>query len=201
MADQSQLSFLLQGVKAWNEWWKEWFERNPRSSPPTVDLSGASLPRADLSGALLGMADLTRANLSGTSLNYANFYEAFLRGANLSEANLERADLSKANLAGANLSNAEDLRGADFSSANLLGANLSGAQPDLTQEQIWENAIADARTCSDAAEGRERARSATELFVSRAYEVIEAETKGYFTNQRFPDSKNQNVTQNPRSQN
>ena len=69
MADQSQLSFLLQGVEAWNEWWKEWFERNPRSSPPTVDFSGASLLRADLSGALLGMADLTRANLSGADLS------------------------------------------------------------------------------------------------------------------------------------
>jgi hypothetical protein len=41
---------------------------------------------------------------------------------------------------------------------------------------------------------------ATDLFVSQAYEVIEAETKDYFTNQRFPDSKNQNVTQDPRSQ-
>ena len=76
-----------------------------------------------------------------------------------------------------------------------------GAQLALERlRQDWENAIADARSCSAAAEGRERARSATERFVSQAYEVIETETKGYFTNQRFPDSKKQNVTQDPRSQ-
>lgn len=55
----------------------------------------------------------------------------------------------------------------------------------------WEIAIADARTNPDPAKGRETARNATERLIAQAHRVIEAETRGFFTNQRFPDNKDQ----------
>jgi TIR domain/Pentapeptide repeats (8 copies) len=92
MADESQLSLLKQGVKAWNEWRRD-HQRDH------VDLMGANLREAKLNG-----ANLVRANLLEANLNSANLTGAELNGADLSGAVLSEANLSEATLTGANLS-------------------------------------------------------------------------------------------------
>jgi uncharacterized protein YjbI with pentapeptide repeats len=78
MADESQLSSLKQGIKAWNEWRR-----------------GHQWDRVDLRGAILSTANLQKANLSEADLSDAN-----LNSTNLNEADLSEADLSRADLGG-----------------------------------------------------------------------------------------------------
>lgn len=109
MANPEQLEILKQGVKIWNEWRKEYREREP-------DLLGADLGDSDLSDADLSDANLIKANLNGANLIKANLVRA-----NLIKANLRGADLSRASLSGGHL------RGADFSGAILTRAAFRGA--------------------------------------------------------------------------
>jgi hypothetical protein len=129
MADESQLSLLKQGSKAWNEWRREHWQDQVDLSK--ADLSGASLlmaklnkaklSKANLRTAYLLQADLSETDLSGANLNGANLFEADLSGADLREADLRGANLFEADLSGA------DLRGADLRGANLIGADLTEA--------------------------------------------------------------------------
>jgi len=153
MANEEQLSILIQGVDVWNEWRKqnpsiEIDLRNIDFKKP-VDLHGADLHQADLSGvdftgkvllssypslprgANLSRANLWRANLSRANLWAADLSEANLRLANLEGANLRMADIRNADLRMANLADANlretDLRMATFSEADLRMTNFTRA--------------------------------------------------------------------------
>lgn len=143
MANQEHLDILKQGVKAWNEWRKQYREVKPDISK--ADLSGADLGKvdfryanlkeADLGAAHLNLANLYRANLCDANLqsatlvmanlNQAKLRQTFLLWANLVEAKLNGADLARAVIRYANLGYAQ-LNGANFSGADLNGANLGG---------------------------------------------------------------------------
>jgi uncharacterized protein YjbI with pentapeptide repeats len=86
MANESHLSVLKQGVKAWNRWREQDSSVNPQ----------------------LGEANLDRADLRRANLRDAN-----LRDANLSKADLSEADLRDANLFGADLRGLRDARQRD----------------------------------------------------------------------------------------
>jgi uncharacterized protein YjbI with pentapeptide repeats len=78
MADESHLSLLKQGVKAWNEW----REQNVWCKP---NLSGTDLNRADLGGANLMTVDLTGASLIEANLSSTNLFKANLNEQTLSQ--------------------------------------------------------------------------------------------------------------------
>jgi hypothetical protein len=134
MTNNEHLSFITQGVEAWNQW----RINNPQTRPllsgvelsnmnlarvnfSKADLSGvnlnsANLSQADLRGAVLRNGNLSEANLDGALLNRAFLFETDLSGADLSRADLSHVFLCKANLIAADLSEA-DLREADLSEA------------------------------------------------------------------------------------
>lgn len=117
MADQTQLSVLLEGVEAWNH-----TQATSRSAPDLseVDLSGKDLSRANLSDAILAGA-----NLSRTDLSMANLIGADLRDVNLSEANLTDTNLRDSNLQHAQLRAVQNhLRLGQMAGADLTGATL-----------------------------------------------------------------------------
>jgi uncharacterized protein YjbI with pentapeptide repeats len=139
MADESHLSLLKQGVKAWNQWREQnvWCKPNlsrtdlnradlGEANLIAVDLSGASLIEANLSSANLFKANLCGAVLSKSNLSGANLVATILSRVDLSGADLTDADLGSTNLTEANLSGAILIRG-HLSGANLFKANLSGA--------------------------------------------------------------------------
>jgi hypothetical protein len=62
----------------------------------------------------------------------------------------------------------------------------------LTLEQLynhWQITIAQAKVQTDTAKGLEIVQKATEELIEHAQRVIETETKGYFSVQRFPESQ------------
>ena len=134
VADQSQLSLLLRGTKAWNDW-RTGAGRDVKADLSRADLSGKDLSGADLRGANFDSASLHNARLGrGTLLCNADFsradlYQADLSGADLLDANFGSADLFEVKLREANL------QGADLHQANgglrteqLAGADLTGAK-------------------------------------------------------------------------
>lgn len=137
MADESQVTILMQGSDAWNKWRLE--NRDIR-----IDLSHANLRGANLAGADLGGVDLQDAQLDG-----ANLSEADLR-ANLQRANLEGANLQKADFSGSKfvspdlygtVQEPEGPTGADLRLANLREADLTKADfhlANLCLTQLWE---------------------------------------------------------------
>lgn len=128
MADPEHLSWLSEGVDAWN--------RRRRESPFTPDLAGAelsgrSLWRFNLRGAVLRRADLHLANLQhadleAADLTQANLYRTDLRGARLERANFNRATLKRGKMERCDLRGAR-LDGADLSFARFDDADLRGA--------------------------------------------------------------------------
>ena len=70
MASHDHLMRLKDGVKAWNEWRKEYPETTP-------DLAGAELSMTDLRMADLGQADLAGADLRGSLLSGQFFRTVF----------------------------------------------------------------------------------------------------------------------------
>jgi uncharacterized protein YjbI with pentapeptide repeats len=123
MADQRQLSVLLQGAKAWNEL--------KGKLATAADLKGADLEGKDLS-----CADLRGANLEGATLRNARIGPgALLWDANFLKADLYQADLSGADLQEVNFTEA-DLFEARLREANLQGADLSRANGGLRTEQL-----------------------------------------------------------------
>jgi hypothetical protein len=144
MADESQLSLLKQGAKAWNEWRQNQADAYRLRA---VDLSGASLYGANLYGANLREANLREANLRGANLSFADLSSADLSFADLSFADLQQATLSEADLRHATLNgsmlidgrlNQANAHSADLSSADLSFADLSRAV--LTAANLW-NAV------------------------------------------------------------
>ena len=123
MADQTQLSLILQGAKVWNDW--------KADRPVAADLKGADLAGRDLSG-----ADLRGANLEGASLRKSKLGPGtLLWNSNLAKADLYQADLSGADLQDVSFDRA-DLFEATLREANLQGADLSGADGGLRTEQL-----------------------------------------------------------------
>jgi hypothetical protein len=57
----------------------------------------------------------------------------------------------------------------------------------------WELAIAKAKMQPDVNEGIKLAIEATEQFQKNTHELVESETKGFFTLQQFPNIKNEEV--------
>ena len=86
MANETQLTKLLQGVDVWNRWREE----NPDER---IDLAEADLGKATLAGVNFSQARLLRANL----------YQANLSGADLSRANIRKANFFQPQLTNANL--------------------------------------------------------------------------------------------------
>ena len=118
MANPQHISWLLEGVTAWNA------RREQSSFWP--DFDGANIP-AILQGSSYKHNEI----YLGTSLEGINLRNALIRNANLSGLNFAKADLQDARLQGSSLASA-DLRGAtvalaNFSEAILLAAKLNGA--------------------------------------------------------------------------
>jgi len=82
MANESHLSLLEKGVKAWNEWRLE-------HESDQADLSEASLTGADL-----GNADLSKADLSGAEIFEATLFSVALDGVNFERANVGKTILA-----------------------------------------------------------------------------------------------------------
>jgi hypothetical protein len=118
MANEEQLTLLMQGVEPWNKWREENFEADI-----DIDLSGAYLAKANLRSANLNCVDLDSADLSSVDLRGVDLSSAGLRGANLRAADLFFANLFRANLNNANL-NRVNLSGASLINANLINAIL-----------------------------------------------------------------------------
>ena len=116
MANETQLTKLLQGVDVWNRWREE----NPDER---IDLAEADLGKATLAGVNFSQARLLRANL----------YQANLSGADLSRANIRKANLFQSNLTNANL-NKTSLKQANLHSANLGGASL--VEANLSESEL-----------------------------------------------------------------
>lgn len=154
MANQQQLSLLVNNIDAWNQWRKH----NPQIIP---DLQGANLSNVNLRGANLANVNLEKAvfygaDLSGAWLVEANLrrsdftsaicFETIFNSAELSHAYLTHADCSRASLINANLKNVylieaylveaklknANLEAADLSNAYLTGADLTGANLQKT---------------------------------------------------------------------
>ena len=119
MANSQHVSWLLEGVTAWNA------RREQNDFWP--DFDGANIP------AIFQGSSYKRSEIYlGTSLEGINLRNALIRNANLSGLNLSNADLQDAKLQGSSLASA-DLRGAilalaNFSEAILLVAKLNGAK-------------------------------------------------------------------------
>jgi uncharacterized protein YjbI with pentapeptide repeats len=130
MANRELLKILKQGVRKWNEWYRQNSDIRP-------DLSGADLNGADLSGADLRGTDLTNANLNYAYLRKTDLTNARLCKTSLTNAYLHGTILRKADLTNAWLSNA-DLSNAILSEAILSGAMLNEAK---LSEAILRKAI------------------------------------------------------------
>lgn len=167
MANEEQLSILMQGVEVWNKWRSEnlFVEIDLSNSNFHVDfpdpylregnlvganfikanLSGADLRGVRLSGANLSEANLSRANLRGAYLSRANLSEVNFSEANLGKANLERVNLMGANLERVDLEDAylegTCLIGAVLESANLEGADLREAE--LSSARLFSATMVD----------------------------------------------------------
>ena len=133
MANPEHLEILKRGVKAWNEWRREFPDTKP-------DLRGADLSKGRLRRANFSEADLTEASLIRTDLRGARFARSNLTSANLHFANLTYAELVEANLSDVNLMDANmkgaECHGSNFRRANLGGAILRGA--NLSKADIGE---------------------------------------------------------------
>ena len=118
MANEEHITWLLEGVEAWNE-----RHRNVpgQGYPFTPDFAGAPLHR------IFQEADKLDAQgkipLAGADLCDANLANADLTAGNLSEANLTLATLNSSNLWRADLTNAR------LHLAELTGANLTASEP------------------------------------------------------------------------
>lgn len=171
MANEEHLRRLLQGVKRWNQWRREY--RNIRPDLRNADLRDIELDNANLSNAdlrdtnltktnmarvNLRRADLINASLCGVDLSEADLSYADLRFANLTEAKLRRTFLRVTNLCGVDLGKA-DLSHADLSYAGLIGASLSGAK---TRETIFS--YIDLRKTKGLAEMDHQGPSHVELY-------------------------------------
>ena len=146
MANPQHITWLLEGVTAWNarreqiDFWPDFDSANIPAilqgssykhseihlgtSLEGINLRNALIRNANLSGLNLAKADLQDAKLQGSS-----FASADLRGATLALANFSEAILLVAKLNGAKAG------GADFSGANLSGAHLDDgifSQADFT---------------------------------------------------------------------
>ena len=123
MADQNHVSWLHEGVEAWNA---------RRSSTDFVpDLSGV---RLDPAGA--GLESLT--DLKSYNFEKANLQDAILIGVDFSESNLANADLRRVSACNVRFCNAM-LGGANLHQARLFGADLSSAFlrfADLTETEL-----------------------------------------------------------------
>jgi uncharacterized protein YjbI with pentapeptide repeats len=139
MANNEQLTVLLQGSEAWNKWTTE----NPDKMATLIgaDLYAADLHGADLHGANLSRADLRGADLHGANLSMADLYGADLYGANLNLATLIKATLIEANLIKADFIVA-DLSRSDLSRSNLIRADLHGA--NLSRANLSEADLSEA---------------------------------------------------------
>lgn len=135
MANPKHLSWLHEGVEAWNR------RRNQKLFAP--DLSSADVRAGSRSDAfaMLLPVDLNNIDLSNAALAESKFENTKLRGANfgqaqLQEANLLRSDLTdcrahsavfrNTNLYGATIEKGT-FSACDFSYAQLVGAKLNGA--------------------------------------------------------------------------
>ena len=119
MANPQHITWLLEGVTAWNA--------RREQSDFWPDFDGANIP-AILQGSSYEHGKI----YLGTSLEGINLSNALIRNANLSGLNLREADLTTAKLQGSSFASA-DLRGAtlslaDLSEAILLVAKLNGAR-------------------------------------------------------------------------
>jgi uncharacterized protein YjbI with pentapeptide repeats len=135
MADQTQLSLLLEGAEAWNH---AQAANRFAADLREVDLSGKDLSRTNLAGAILAGANLSRtdfsmANLTGADLQDVNLSDACLTGTKLRDSNLQRADLRGVqNRFGSDGS--DQVAGADLAGAKLpdqfnqLGGHLENAK-------------------------------------------------------------------------
>lgn len=128
MANQDQISILLEGVDVWNKWRAE----NPNI---IIDLSGADFSNTNLMRVHLDSANLEEINLSNSNLNFAHFHYSNLINANLHKAKIEGTMFEQTDLSGADLSNTSSAppviinpRGTNapyFREAKLIKANLT----------------------------------------------------------------------------
>ena len=128
MADQTHLSWLKEGVEAWN--------RRRDQEPFTPDLNDAELRGLDLTG-----VDLRGAGLHRAVLDRAILRDAALAGANLQRASLKTVVSTGADLRGATLASA-DLTGAVLDDADLSGVRAPNA--DLTRASLVGAVLRDA---------------------------------------------------------
>ena len=121
MADQSQLSLLKQGAKAWNEWRHE--HLLDRADLREADLSEAFLRRADLSEANLRKADLSWATLRLADLSKADLFEANLSSVVLDGVDFERATVGSTLFGSVNLSSCSRLESVEHVAPSTLGVD------------------------------------------------------------------------------
>ena len=123
MADTDQVSLLLEGEEAWNEW-----RRRTRVKPRLAgaDLERANLTNCDPNGADMQGARLAGASLTGTFLAWVQLNGADLKGARASTVYMDHADLSDADLTDAKLLDAR-LTDANLRRATLINTDLKGA--------------------------------------------------------------------------
>ena len=130
MADAEHLSWLLEGVDAWNQ--------RRQGSDFTPDLLGVDLWKEFKEAGLLEhntWIPLRSVNLSGASLTGSSMMHAMLFDADLEGARLIATDLSGSILDGTNLRGA-NLRGATLDRADLIHTKLVGV--DLTRTRPWK---------------------------------------------------------------
>ena len=136
MADNRTVSWLLEGVKAWNARREHLGNRflNPDFSGVNLywefrnagELDGRGkipLAYADLSGALLDGTDFTFADLSHARLVSANFESATLAGSDLTGADFSDGALTNADLSRTTLNRT------CFFRCSLVGTFLAGSEP------------------------------------------------------------------------
>ena len=132
MADNRSVSWLLEGVQAWNARREDLGTRflNPDLSDVNLYWAFRDAEKLDGRGKIpLAKADLSGALLSGTDCTFADLSDSDLTQAVAPRATLVHADLSHARLVSANFENAtladSDLTRADFSNGVLTDADLS----------------------------------------------------------------------------
>ena len=130
MANSTHITWLLEGVEAWNERREE--------SPFKPNLSRVNVYEEYKTRGILpsdGDVRLNNINLSGAHLFGIDLSRVLLYDADLSSADLTLANLSRAVLDGADLSGA-CLAAAQIQHTDLIGANLIGA--NLSRTNPWE---------------------------------------------------------------
>lgn len=157
MAEENHITWLLEGVKAWNArrqredlgpghivpnfsymnlWW-EFLDAGNSDEEWPISLAGANLVEADLSHTMLRRVNFDNADLIAAYLTYANLSDTLLTNADLRDADLTDANLRRSNLTGADLRDAVlinadltnvDLTAADITTTDITGANLSGTE-------------------------------------------------------------------------